>query len=107
MTGSFPFVQAGGPGQTEYEMLRAQVMEDGRLPDSLAAARFQRRGLAGLICWPAGETVFRAQLVGACRPAWSPYEDPRVQTLADVFALLLAAADRDGRGHPRWQGRWA
>jgi hypothetical protein len=106
MAGGCPFLQAGGPGQAEYEVLRAWVIEEGHLPDSLAAARFLRRGLVGLICWPGGETAFRVQMVGARRPAWSPQADPRLQPLADAFALLLAAADRETSAH-REQGRWA
>lgn len=55
MIDSLVFLQAGGSGQAEYEVLRARMFENGRLPDSLAAARFLRRGLAGLIWWPAGQ----------------------------------------------------
>ena len=50
----------------------------GRLPDSLAAARFARRGVAGLIAWPSAEPVFVAELLGAARPAWTPHDDPRL-----------------------------
>jgi hypothetical protein len=64
----------------------------GALPDSVAAARFARRGLAGLIAWPAAEPVFRAELVGAARPPWTPYDDPRLHALAAGFAVLLDAA---------------
>jgi len=34
--------------QVDYEPLRAHLLEHGALPDDLAAARFGRRGLAGL-----------------------------------------------------------
>ena len=58
--------------QADYEMLRAHLLRHGALPDDLAAARFARRGLAGLIAWPAAEPDFRADLRGAARPPWTP-----------------------------------
>jgi hypothetical protein len=67
----------------------------GRLPDELAAVRFARRGLGGLIAWPDAEPVFRAELVGALRPAWTPYADPRIEALAAAYRLLL---DTDTHG---------
>ena len=89
----WPPVQAA---QVDYETLRAHVLERGRLPEGLAAARFARRGLGGLIAWPAAEPVFVAQFVGAARPAWSPHDDPRVAALAAGYEFLLdLAADRD------------
>jgi hypothetical protein len=57
--------------------------------ESLAAARFARRGLAGLIVWPAAEPTFTAVMVGAQRPAWTPYEDPRLDVLAAGYELIL------------------
>ena len=79
--------------QADYENLRRQVLATGALPaDCLAAARFARRGLAGLIAWPAAEPVFRAELVSAPRPPWTPYDDPRLDALAAGYALLLTAA---------------
>src|SRR5262249_53957968 len=76
------FWPVGEPGQANYEALRQQVLATGTLPDCLAAARFARRGLAGLIAWPAAEPVFRVELVGAARPPWTPYHDPRLDALA-------------------------
>ncbi|WP_037599637.1 hypothetical protein [Streptacidiphilus rugosus] len=100
------FDRPGEPAQSEYEVLRAHVIEHGRLPSSLAAARFARRGLAGLIEWPQGERAWRAELLGARRPGWSPHHDARVDALAAVFAVLLEAAGRlDARSE--WWGRWA
>ena len=84
------FWPAGEAAQADYESLRAQVAS-GAPPDSLAAARFDRRGLAGLIAWPSGEPVFDAALRGAPRPPWSPHADPRLDALAAGFALLLGA----------------
>ena len=78
--------------QVDYERLRAHVLECGRLREGLAAARFARRGLAGLIAWPSAEPVFIAELVAAARPAWTPHEDPRVAALAAGYQLLLDAA---------------
>ena len=80
--------------QVDYETLRAHLLEPGRLPADLAAARFARRGLAGLIAWPSAEPVFVAELVGAARAAWTPHDDPRVAALAAGYQFLLDAAAR-------------
>jgi len=78
--------------QADYEMLRACVLEAGSLPAGLAGARFARRGLAGLIAWPAAEPDFRAEPVGAARPPWTPHADPREQVLAAAYQFLPGAA---------------
>ena len=78
--------------QADYEMLRAHVLAHGGLPDGLAGARFARRGLAGLIAWPAAEPDFRAQLCSAERPPWTPHTDPRGDALAAGYQFLLDAA---------------
>ena len=85
------FWPAGEAAQADYEVLRAHLLGTGELPASLAAARFARRGLAGLIAWPAAEQVFDAELAGARRPRWSPHADPRLDALAAGFAFLLGA----------------
>ena len=91
--------------QADYEMLRACVLEAGRLPAGLAAARFTRRGLAGLIAWPAAEPDFRAELTGAARPPWTSGADPREQALAAACQFLLdAAAALAGPGGQVGQG---
>ena len=68
------------------------LLEPCGAPQGLAAARFARRGLAGLIAWPAAEPVFVAELLAAARPAWTPHEDPRLATLAASYQFLLDAA---------------
>ena len=78
--------------QVDYETLRAQALEPVGPLQGLAAARFARRGLAGLIAWPSAEPVFVAELVAAARPAWTPHEDPRVAALAASYQFLLDAA---------------
>jgi hypothetical protein len=78
--------------QADYEMLRACLLQAGALPAGLAAARFARRGLAGLIAWPAAEPDFRAELAGAARPPWTPGADPREQALAACYQFLLHTA---------------
>jgi hypothetical protein len=83
------FWPAGEAAQAEYESLRSHVLSAGALPDSSSAARFSRRGLAGLIAWPTSEPIFRADLVAAPRPKWTPHSDPRIDALAAGFALLL------------------
>jgi hypothetical protein len=35
--------------------------------------------------------VFRAELMGAARPAWAPYADPRSAVLSATYRLILAA----------------
>jgi hypothetical protein len=81
------------PAQADYERLRDAVVSSGALPDELAAARFCRRGLAGLIAWPVAEPIFVAALAGAQRPAWTPYGDPRLEALAATYRLLVAETD--------------
>ncbi len=61
------FWPIGEAAQADYETLREAVLT-GQRPDSVAAARFERRGLAGLIAGPAAEPVFAAVLLGAQRP---------------------------------------
>jgi hypothetical protein len=80
--------------QADYERLRNAVVSGGRLPDDLTSARFCRRGLAGLIAWPDSDPMFWAELVGASRPAWTPYADPRMAAMACTYRLLLTEADR-------------
>lgn len=86
------FWPAAQAAQVGYETLRAHVLEHHRLPEDLAAARFARRGLAGLITWPVSDPVFAAELLGASRPAWSPHADPRLEALAAGYQFLLDTA---------------
>ena len=58
----------------------------------MAAARFARRGLAGLIAWPMTEPAYTAVALGAQRPRWSPHADPRVDALVAVYELILSTA---------------
>jgi hypothetical protein len=89
------FWPVGQAAQADYETLRAHVLATGATPDSLMAARFARRGVAGLITWPSAEPVFDAALLGAARPPWTPHDDPRLDALADAFALLLNTGRAD------------
>jgi hypothetical protein len=81
-----------GP-QSDYESLRAAILEGRSLPD-LALRCFERQGLAGLILRPVREPVLTAVLLGAQRPPWSPYEDPRQAAMAKVYEFLLGALAR-------------
>ena len=100
------FWPPGEAAQADYELLRCCVLQAGRLPAGPAAARFARRGLAGLIAWPAAEPDFRAELAGAARPPWTPAADPREQALAAAYRFLLdAAAALAGPGGRVRQGR--
>jgi hypothetical protein len=80
----------GEAAQADYEALRSAVLL-GEPLGSLAAARFARRGLAGLIAWPVAEPVYTAVVIGAERPAWNPYQDPRLEALAAGYELILRA----------------
>ena len=72
------FWPVGEAAQADYEALRAHVLATGAPPDSLAAARFARHSVAGLIAWPAAEPAFAATVLGAARPPWTPHADPRL-----------------------------
>jgi hypothetical protein len=84
------------PAQIDYEALRGHVLDHGRLPEDLAAARFARRGLSGLITWPVADPVYVVELIAAARPAWTPHADPRVAALAAGFGFLFEAAGTAG-----------
>jgi hypothetical protein len=86
------FWPATDPVQLEYERLREMVLAGTRLlgPE---AERFQHGGLVALIRRPgAAAPRLAATLVEVPRPPWSPYLDPRLDALADAYALLGAAA---------------
>jgi hypothetical protein len=65
------------------------VLAGGELGEMLAARRFARRGLAGLISWPSAEPAYLGSVTGASRPAWCGWQDPRGQQLRDAYAFLL------------------
>ena len=77
--------------QSDYETLREIVLKGQPLVGA-GALRFERQGLSGLILRPVSEPLFEAEVVGAQRPPWSPYEDPRSVAMAEAFSLLLDAA---------------
>ncbi len=79
------------PGQAAYERLRTAALAGTRLLDR-DAARFERGGLRALIVDPVVAPLFVARLVVVPRPPWSPYADPRLDTLAEAYRLLAAAA---------------
>ncbi len=83
------FWPAAEAAQSDYEVLREAALAGGQVL-TVAAGRFERRGLAGLIAWPAAEPIFVAHLAGAIRPAWTPHADPRLEALAASYELLLA-----------------
>jgi len=82
------FWPIGEAAQADYEALRKAVLS-GEPMQNLAAARFARRGLAGLIVWPVAEPLYTAVTFGAQRPAWTPYADPRLDLLAAGYELIL------------------
>lgn len=86
------FWPVGEQSQADYEALREAVLS-GKPLECLAAARFTRRGLAGLIAWPRTEPVYTAAVLGAQRPPWTPYADPRFDVLAAGYELILASSE--------------
>ena len=62
-----------------------------------APRRFERRGLAGLISWPAAEPAYLGSVIGAPRPPWCGGEDPRDGYLCDTYAFLLGRDTRSQR----------
>jgi len=91
------FWPAAEPSQADYETLREAVLS-GQPLENLAAARFARRGLAGLIAWPRAEPIYSAVLLGADRPPWTPYTDPRFDVLAGGYELILSALQDGAAG---------
>jgi len=82
------FWPIGEAAQADYEVLREAVLS-GAPMQSLTAARFARRGLTGLIAWPAAEPIYTAVIVGAERARWTPHADPRLDALATGYELIL------------------
>jgi len=83
---------AGEAAQADYEQLRQAVLNARPLAGA-TAARFETQGLWGLIRRPVSELVFVARLLGAARPAWTPYGDPRLDVLADAYELIVTVSD--------------
>ena len=91
---------ASEPAQSSYEQLRAAILGGGH-PNTPAAQRVERFGLAGLIIWPSrlreGETevppTFTACISGIARPRWSPYRDPRLDDLMAAYQLLVSVGE--------------
>jgi hypothetical protein len=90
--------------QADYEALRAAALEGEPARDDLAAARFARRGLSGLIAWPSSEPICLGAVIGASRPAWSGSADPREAALGEAYGFLVAYAPASG-GLERAVGR--
>jgi site-specific DNA recombinase len=84
------FWPVGEAAQADYEALRGAVLRGERPQAELVARRFARRGLAGLIAWPASEPDYVASLVSAQRPRWCGRDDPHER--------VPAACPRGGRG---------
>lgn len=86
------FWPAVDPAQLDYERLREMALA-GTLLVGPQAERFQRGGLMALIKKPTSSAPsLTATLVEVPRPRWSPYIDPRLEALADAYALLTAVA---------------
>jgi hypothetical protein len=77
--------------QAEYESLRALALADADLCGP-SAVRFVQKGLAGLIVWRRIESPLSVSLIGAQRPPWTPYADPRLDALAAVYEFVLSVS---------------
>lgn len=86
-----PFWPAADRAQVAYERLRELALADALLV-GLDADRFRRGGLAALIWRSTPSPQLAATMVAVPRPRWSPYADPRLEAVADAYALLAAAA---------------
>ncbi len=89
--------------QADYEMLRACLLEGGSLPAGVAAARFARRGLAGLIAWPAAEPGFRAEPRRG-PPAVDPARRPPRAGAGGGLPVPARRGQRAGRARQPGQG---
>jgi hypothetical protein len=86
------FWPVGEAAQADYERLRGLALAGTPAVD-LAARRFERHGLWGLMACPqAAPAYVVASVVGAQRPRWSPYQDPRELALADGYQIIVAAS---------------
>jgi hypothetical protein len=86
------FWPATDRAQLDYERLREMALAETDLIGP-AANRFQHGGLLALIRRPSSTaSQLMATLVEVLRPRWSPYFDPRLDALADAYALLGAVA---------------
>lgn len=74
--------------QADYETLRAAVVAGTPMANAVAA-RFVTGGLLSLIRRPVAEPVFSARILGAPRPPWTPYADPRLEALVGAYQLVL------------------
>jgi hypothetical protein len=72
--------------KVDYETLRAHALEPCGLPKGLAAARFARRGLAGLIAWAGRRAGVRRRAQSVQAPYFAASATVRVQ---DVPGVLL------------------
>jgi len=90
--------------QVEYESLRALALADAELGGP-SALRFTQQGLVGLISWRRIELPFSVSLVGAQRPPWTPYADPRLDALmpATTGCCWLRVISRDGCSRTSWR----
>lgn len=98
------FWPAREPAQADYERLREQILlgEEGL---DLAALRFRRFGLAGLVTNPTPAWSMVATVVGGRRPRWSGLEDPRVEALVATYAVLSQEPEIE-RSSRRRAARW-
>ena len=90
------FWPATDRAQLDYERLRRLALAEAVLAGTEAEC-FRRGGLAALIHRPTTSSPrLVAKLVAVPRPRWSPYADPRLEALADAYAMLTGASADHG-----------
>ncbi len=87
------FLPIGEAAQADYEDLRAAALA-GTPVISPMSTRFQLGGLGALILSTSTPPpCFVAELMGASRPPWAPYGDPRAEALAESYGLLVGTGE--------------
>ena len=87
------FLPIGEAAQADYEDLRAAALAGTPLISPMYT-RFQHGGLSAVICSTATPSpCFFAEVVGAARPPWTPYGDPRAEALAESYGLLVGTGE--------------
>ncbi len=95
------FWPAHEPVQADYERLREAVLSGTTLLTP-QARRFAQGGLFALISHPAPAQLYVASVAAVSRPAWTPYADPRGETLAEVYRILIAPATPNSEQEVAW-----
>jgi hypothetical protein len=95
------FWPAREPVQADYERLREAALSGTTLLNPQARL-FAQGGLFALISHPVPAQLYIASVAAMPRPAWTPYADPREETLAEVYRILIAPATPHSEREVAW-----